>query len=539
MRLEGRLGKNLAALSRTNPSLAALVERSAPNPLLAFRQARTGAVVPVLRGSAGEQPFHSLVDPDREAERLVQSIGGSGYLVCLGLGGGSVAAAFLRQPYASGLLVIEKDPATLKALLANVALEPALSDWRVRVTTGLSEIRDIVRTSYLPAVSGSLASLAVRPWCAAESEFFQAAAEELRLAAEEVRADHRVQAAFGKRWFSNILLNLPAAALVPVNQVPRTWASGAVAHVTAAGPSLDETVSGLSARTEGSIIIATDTSLPALMRHGVQPQIVVSLDCQAYSYHHFLAGIPGTAAVFFDLASPPFLVRHVGARSRFFTSAHPFARFMAAAWRPFPLLDTTGGNVTHAAVSLAANLGISDIRLHGADFSYPRAKPYARGTYLYDYHRAREWRCKPLEGSLVSFVLGSPDLVPERSRSGIRYTTSVLQGYKVRLENLLNNRGPGRPGACDASPAQRPWQDFLRDYADSVRALSIPSDPLGLHFASLAPARREIWATLLPIAARFLRETQGAVSNAVCLDRSRQWALGSMDRLLGAEAQGL
>jgi 6-hydroxymethylpterin diphosphokinase MptE-like len=540
----GLIQRNLAALAKTSPSLAALIERSEPNPLLAFRRAKNGAVVPVLRGGSGEQPLHSLVDPDKEAERIVRSQGDIGYLVCLGLGGGSVASAFLRQPHASGLLVIEKDPATLKALLGNIALAPVLSDARVRVTTGLEEISGILRASYIPAVSGNLASLAVRPWCAAEHQFFDAAAQELRLAAEEARADHRVQAAFGKRWFANILLNLPAAERVPMRQVPEAWTRSGVAHVTAAGPSLEEALSMLSARKDGSIIIATDTSLPALMRNGVQPDIVMSLDCQVYSYHHFLGGLPRASALFFDLASPPFLVRHVGARSRFFTSAHPFARFISATWRPFPLLDTTGGNVTHAAVSLAGTLGISTVRLHGADFSYPDAKPYARGTYLYDYFLARQWRCMPLEASLASFVLGSAGLTAERSVSGIRYTTAVLQDYKARLKMLMGKipaktTGADHPDALVVTPARCPWSDFLRDYAEAVRALPAPSTPLGLHFAALMPSQRELWATLLPVAARLMRETQGTVSNTDCLEGSRQWALGSMERMLRPGAQGL
>ncbi|HTP58631.1 MAG TPA: hypothetical protein VMM82_06910, partial [Spirochaetia bacterium] len=247
--------KNLSALSTIDPGLAGSIERSAPNRLLSFQTARSGAKVPVLLTGAGEQPFHSLVDPGKEAVRLVESLGQIGYLVCLGLGAGSVAAAFLRLESASGILVIEKDPSTLKSLLENVDMASVLSDTRVRVTVGLGGIRTILRSTYTPAVSGDLASLGVRPWCAFEREFFDAAAAELREAAEEARADYNVQAAFGKRWFANMLANLPVLEKVPERQLPEPWKRTNLAHVTAAGPSLDRSLAALCARADSSVVI--------------------------------------------------------------------------------------------------------------------------------------------------------------------------------------------------------------------------------------------------------------------------------------------
>jgi hypothetical protein len=367
----------------------------------------------------------------------------------------------------------------------------------------------------------------------AEKEFFDAAAEEVRQAAEEIRADYGVQAVFGKRWFSNMLLNLPVAGKASMRRIP----VAALAHVTAAGPSLEEDLVELSRRADGSIIIATDTSLPALRKSGVQPEIVVSLDCQAYSYHHFLGGFPADGSLFFDLASPPSLVRQCAASSFFYTSAHPFARYVSANWKVFPIVDTTGGNVTHAAVSLAGALGIARVRVHGGDFSYPRAKPYARGTYLYDYFMERENRLAPLESRLTGFVLGSASLTVERVGSATRYSTPVLQDYKKRLQQLA--RQSLLPRTFDCFPAPRTWLDFLESYTEAIRQLPIPSTPQQRSFEALSSQQKELWATLLPVCACILRETQGTASPDSCLAMSRQWALGHAERMLLAPAHGL
>ncbi|MGO9410222.1 MAG: 6-hydroxymethylpterin diphosphokinase MptE-like protein [Spirochaetia bacterium] len=558
------LARNLAALSTIDPALSALIEKSAPNQSLAFRPAKSGAIVPVLRENAGDQPFHSLVDPAREAERLTKSLGETGYLVCLGLGGGYVPAAFLRQPSACAVLIVEKDVSTLKSLFANLPLSPVLSDSRVLLRAGAAELRSALLSSYVPAICGNLASLPVRPWCEAEHRFFDKAAEELRLAAEEAQADYGVQALFGKRWFTNMLLNLPSmarasgegalVALARGERAPSAWPQARVAHVTAAGPSLECSLEELAERSHESIIIATDTSLPALMKAGVPPEIVVSLDCQAYSYHHFLTGFPAATTFFFDLASPPFLVRRAGAQSRFFASAHPFARLASERVGHLPVVDTTGGNVTHAAVSLARALGVPEVRLHGADFSYPRAKPYARGTYLFEHFLERSQRSSPIESSLTSFVFACPGLTAEREAAGIRYSTPVLRDYRARLSKLIQRTAqpPGAanpPGAAQPSdaaqpdrfedaPAQRGWSEFLSDYGEALRALPDPAAPLGRYFYGLSAERKKLWATILPIAARIQRDAKGTENGAACLQESRQWALDRVDRMtsFGARA---
>ncbi len=521
------LTRNLAALSRSHAGLSALIERSTPSPVFSFPKARDGSTVPALQSGSRHRPLHSLVDPRREAARLLESIGDPGYLVCFGLGGGFHAQAFLQRQEAAGLLIVEKDASTLRSLMGSLDLSSVLADPRTRVTVDPAEIPAIVRSTYLPAIAGDLSSLPLRPWCRAQEEFFERAARGLSWAAEEVRADYAVQAHFGKRWFSNMIMNLPAAQETSAPPV-----RGRLAHVTAAGPTLEADIPELAGTGRESIVIATDTSLPALLRAGVRPHIVVSIDCQLHSYHHFLPGVPAATVQFFDLASPPFLVRQAGARCRFFTSAHPFSRFAGAAWRRFPMVDTTGGNVTHAAVSLARAMGIRDVRLHGADFSYPDGKPYARGTYLYDWFHGRQQRTLPLESSFASFVLGSPGLVKDRVAGGIRFSTGTLRDYKARLEKLMEATPADEAGPFEDAPARSTWKEFLARYAEQTRALPVPSAPLGRYFSGLRPEQRALWATLLPITARVLREGPDGADRARCLEESRQWALQRVNRVL-------
>ena len=345
---EGRFFEaNLAALSKRDPELERAVRASPPDPSITFMRAKNGSLVPAAIRAEGRAPMHSLYDPEREAQRLVESVKGSGCLVFLGLGAGFPVAAALEDPRVASVLILEKDIPTVRSLLQNLPLAGPLGDTRVRLVAGREAIRPGLFSAWQPALMGALQTVALRAWCEAQPAWCDSAVNELRLAIEQVRSDYGVQAHFGKRWFSNMLLNLETA-----ERPPARMPFGASAHVTAAGPSLELQIPHIISPGRRGMLIATDTSLPALLRWGAAPDAVISVDCQNHSYHHFLQGVPARTMMFLDLASPPFLAR-TARRLAFIASGHPFARYIDSRWRRFPRVDTSGGNVAHAAVSLA------------------------------------------------------------------------------------------------------------------------------------------------------------------------------------------
>jgi hypothetical protein len=435
-------------------------------------------------------------------------------------------------------------------LFQGASLSAVLKDRRVTLIAGAHAIRASILSTWQPALMGDLHAVPLRPWCERERAFFEAARVEVERAVDAVRDDFSVQAHFGKRWFSNIILNMAAAE--------RSVAPPAVskaAHVTAAGPSLDNQLEKLRAARAGGTLIASDTSLPALLRAGIRPDSVLSIDCQNHSYNHFLQGIPAETSLVLDLASPPFLALtapHVS----FVAGGHPFVRFLDSHWKRFQSIDTSGGNVTHAAVSLASLLGAATITLYGADFSYPAGKPYCRGTYLYDLFDARQGRCAPTESRMYSFLFRTPDVSRERTREGLRYATPVLLGYRERLRELMRAspsevipmEGAGlslsveketRPARDVRTPSEPQvsvrhvgWRDFLGEYAGEIEALGELSSNAGPSFTALPSARKKLWATLFPIAAQVVRESSKGISGEHSVNEARRWALARLRRVL-------
>ncbi len=558
------LADNLRGLAERDPALARRLVETRPRPDIVLLPSRAGLPVPAHRAGGRAVPFHSLVDPRSEGRRWSQACPGEGFCLALGLGGGYHLADLAARPDISRLLIVETDLPLLRSVLEGVDLRSLLGDSRTRLLAapGPAEVRRAVLDAWLPAVEGRLHVVPLRPALELDPAGYAALAEEARSLADAAADDYAVQARFGGRWFANTLRNLERAqgGDPPLPRAPR-------ALVTGAGPSLEEQVGELRRLRKGAILIATDTSLPAILGHDLIPDLVVSIDCQAASLHHFLQGLPRQTTLVLDLASPPPVAR-LGRRALFFASGHPFSRYLDGAWRRFLRLDTSGGNVSHAAVSLASLLGAGQIHLFGMDFSYPGGKSYARGTYLYAHFAARAQRLQPLEEHFYSFLMRSPALRREQGAAGLRYLTPQLSRYRQRLERLLGeipaevhpaagrglpirvpSRGPAQTGPAVAAPppaaglstAAPDWRRFLRAYRESLAALSAPQHPLGAWLDRLPPSERALWLTLLPSAAtlreRSARDPGRPCGGAGLLSRVREWAGAEIGEVLG-EGQG-
>lgn len=543
-----RLEENLSALAARQPALAALVLAAAPDPRLVSLSARNGMTVTGVRSAAGTVPLHSLYDPRQESSRLAESVRGAGCLVVCGLGAGFHIASLLEDTGVHAVIVIEKNAAVLRSLFGQVPLARLLGDPRVVLAAGLEGIREAILAAWQPALMGGMRTMSLRPWCEQEPAFFDAAVNEVQAAVEAVRADYGVQSHFGKRWLANILVNLARAdALLPA---PRR---GEAAAVTAAGPSLELQLPRLSAERDSVMLVATDTSLPTLLRSGIRPDAVLSIDCQNHGYRHFLQGIPAETSLFLDLASPPVLARR-SVPPVFVASAHPFVRYIDSHWRKLLTIDTSGGNVAHAAVSLARALGARRITVYGADFSYPDGKAYARGTYLYDYFWTEQSRISPTEARFFSFTFGSAQARREVHGGRVLYTTPVLLGYRERFMRLMESidadvvpvpgagldlpracaSSPSRP-AADADPRRLPadspsstWREFLSDYARKVERLP--------HVSAVSQEHeKQLWNTILPVAARVVKE--GTAPGPAALEEARRWSLERIRRVLQLTAE--
>ncbi|MDR0731043.1 MAG: DUF115 domain-containing protein [Treponema sp.] len=544
-----------------------------------FMEARNGDPVPALidgshatvqdkrAGQAVARPLHSLFDPRREGERLISTLEGEDFLIVFGLGGAYHVEAALERRETDQVIVVEFGLRGFAELLGLRDLRGLIADPRLRllVDPPPGALERLIPALYLPALGTAIRTLPLRPRVEADEGSFASAAAEIRGAIGRISADYSVQAHFGIRLFRNTLRNLLAAGTGEA-ALPRIRR----ALVCAAGPSLDSQIPRI-AETRGQkgapFLIATDTSLPALLSGALEPDAVISIDCQHIGYRHFIpprrSRIPPHIPLFLDLASPPSLAS-LAPRPVFCSAGHPLGAYIASRWRPFPRIDGSGGNVTHAAVSLAESLGAVEIELYGADFSYPLGRTYARGTYIFPYFEACQNRLEPLENFFSRFLYRSP--LEKKARGPAEgtwyYQTETLTRYRRSLEaaaelmeaRLLPAAGLGaaitartaaRRGPESRSNAEAPnaegrtdaprlsAREFLGRYRDRIRALppAAPGKPAGTYIAGLGNEGRQILATILPLAAA-LRRQEPERGGPEIIGRLKDYAAGAIDRVL-------
>jgi hypothetical protein len=337
------------------------------------------------------------------------------------------------------------------------------------------------------------------------------------------------------------------------------------AAICAAGPSLDDQIPQLIEQKEKRelFVICADTALGALLRLGLRPDAVVSIDCQHISYYHFMGIDCKNIPLFLVIASPPMLAEF-SALPFFFSGGHPLAAYVSQEWRPLPLLDTSGGNVTYACLSLAENLGAQRITVYGADFSYPSGRVYAKGTYIYPYFERWQERRSPLEALLSSFLYRTPFLPAENeshngSESVPVYETATLRSYRKRFEHkasLMNAQVMAAPGMGiplsihkeNSSPSSdrhgrifnlfapgkvlMDSHQFLERYRNDISALPFfgGSDDSSTWLRNLDTGQRRVFITLLPQAAA-LKHRLPDLSTGELIEEVKRFSVGEIERI--------
>jgi hypothetical protein len=227
-------------------------------------------------------------------------------------------------------------------------------------------------------------------------------------------------------------------------------------------------------------------------------------------------------------------------------------RYLSRNWRPLPELDTSGANVTYAAVSLAEKLGARTIELYGADFSYPMGLSYARGAYVYPWFEKDQNRLTPLEKKVSSLLFRSPLQKVYKDEENWYYETQTLNFYRTRLEEkslsleakLLHVNGMGPPlltetGAvpgktlrlfASGAPVMRAGE-FLSRYREAVASLPPFTKDISRYLQNLGEEEHVILTTLLPAAAA-IRRRKPMMEAAELLEADRLYSLGEIDKVL-------
>ncbi|MDR1618555.1 MAG: DUF115 domain-containing protein, partial [Treponema sp.] len=335
-----------------------------------IRDAASGDPTMIIRGIH----VHSNRDPRREGRRAAEGAAGEGPLVILGfgLGYGAEAAALLDPD--RPLIVVERHVTVLRRALECRDLSRFLAPGKiVFVPGGSGEAAGAALRLFEGRDPAERPALLKNRALTALNEGWYAAVEH-RVSVQASRDDVNTATLrrFGKRWVRNLAKNMTAIRDIPgisglaglaAAPAGRGPAASAAAEdppipvfLAAAGPGLDRAGPLLGEIAARCIVVAVDTSLRFILRHGVDPDFVLVVDPQFWNSRHLDRTDAAGVRLIAESAVYSPVLRHPFRETFLCGSLFPLGRFIEERVDPKGELGA-GGSVATTAWDFARMLG--------------------------------------------------------------------------------------------------------------------------------------------------------------------------------------
>ncbi len=354
---------------------------------------KSGKKLLALNINGRSYPLESTVDPERSAKRLAEKIRGNSFVVFVGAGSGYHIKVFSEK--SQDFAVVEAFESVRDAV---ISVFPELSSKFIRSDKIYEELKsrvDFFRHRTFEVI--------VHPQESRILPEMKSVADEVRREFDFLVNEFLTVVKHSKRWLINGINNVKVSRKVcDVSQISGLLNRRIPAVVVSAGPSLADFLTPLCAVQNSSFVLATDTSFPVLMKSGIVPDLVVSIDPQNLSVMHFAGFDIGKFAFVLDPLSPSELWRKAGLVFSY-TYDNPVVR---ALWNGVleTEIDVSSGSVSGVAVQVAEILQPSQIFIVGLDLSWGKTA-YPSGSFFNRWSLKKGNRLRTAENVFYSMSL--------------------------------------------------------------------------------------------------------------------------------------
>ncbi|MDA3833442.1 MAG: DUF115 domain-containing protein, partial [Spirochaetales bacterium] len=357
--------------------------------------------------------LHKQTNPEGEADDFLARIPEShtGFVAMLGMGLGYAPRGILeKRPLVQHLAVFDREPGIFLQALNHMDLSTLLSNKKLILGIG----RDInVSTTLAPAfrtlqLEGSnvfhhLASFDFDP------DVYQNLKEQLFSHLNSLNVGGTTTKVLGRDFFNNRFKHITTIHHDLLLEHLAGVFADVPAILVAGGPSLDQNIHLLKQAQNKALIIAVDTALPALLKNGVTPHFLTSIDPNNLTYEKFADVTPQAHDISLICSSwvNPKTPQNFPAKQTFWT----FTAKPMEAWLNRLLGGKlfTGGASTVAHLNLVATdiLGCDPIIFLGQDLAYPKTASHANGTVLQGNAPTDTLDASNTEGQVVRGIDGT------------------------------------------------------------------------------------------------------------------------------------
>lgn len=392
-----------------------------------------------------EKPMFSLYSPDKEVERICNSlnINQTSFIITTGFGCTNHIEKLLENKYVKKILIIEyfyddfqNNEIQFKKFTSN--------EYKNKIFFSTIEtLYEKLLDNYLPCLDGKIIFLPIRTWMDYNQKLSSHIYNNIDKGIKKITGDFSVQSHFGKIWLQNFCKNIYEMYKHPNNFIQSKLNSPKnPALVVAAGPSLDNYIDYIKIHQDKLTIIAVDTAYQILLKNDIISDFFVTVDAQLVSYEHSFK-INSKTIVVADLCCNNKIIRKAldnNCKILYFNNGHPLSCFTKSLLEKYdiciPNINSGNGTVTSAALDFGRYLRFMDLVLIGADFSYINGKAYAKGSYLEYKYLYEQNNLNTYENQFTSLMYRT-----ELKKIKNGHTTEVLSAYSEAVNNYikLNN----------------------------------------------------------------------------------------------------
>ena len=463
------LERNLAALRARNPDIVRAIRAAVPA-TLEWTRAADGSRVATYQGRA----LASRHAPRAEAATFADGIdyATKGTVIVMGFGLGYHLAEVCDRMGRNGIvIVLETDLGLLKAVLSEVDFSRELSLPVVILLDGTEQAGNYA--DRLIGLEGTLVQgIQLLEHPPSRSRLGEHPKECARIMTEIVRGARNTMATVLARSahtvgsiFRNARHYVGGETIAPLEGI----AKGRLGIVVSAGPSLRKNLHLLAQPgvRDRCLIVATQTVLKPLLKEGIRPHFVASLDWH-YISKRFYEGLTEQdvkdTTLILDPQANPVVAESFPGRVRVITAPHldavlgPVARDCGK----LPPCAT----VAHLCYQIARFLGCDPVALIGQDLGFTDGVYYARGTAIDE--------------------IWSPELNPFNTMENFEWTRIVRQrAHLVKLKDI-HGRSIFTDGQME-SYLQRFESFFLQDERNGLRTIDATEGGVKKHGTIVKP----------------------------------------------------
>ncbi len=427
--------KNISLLKKNHPTVwhVLTMDNKEPSPGIEMLFSETGKPNLLVKGIQNETILiHNRENPGSESEAFLSMVkkDSTGVVLVFGMGLGYLALELSKQrEKLQHILIFELNVEFFSLALTHMDLTPLLGDKRVILSIG--EVENVAEL--LKPLKRAFMLEDIHTHKLLTCFQFNPAYEDLSSAVFNLVSGYNIDGATqsinGQTFVENRLKHLTSMHHDNMLEELSGKFQGIPSLIVAAGPSLDKNIREVKRAVGKAVIISVDTALPALLKQGIVPDFVTSIDYNAPTYEKIADTASDKRIQGINLICTSWVAATVSKTYPARTIFWAFGENALEHWINTSLDGTmsTGGagTVAHLNFLSAKILGCDPVIFVGQDLAYSYSKEHASGVVFTG--------TEPMEKILEHAVW-----VKGVNESKVP-TTRSLHGYRIIFEQWIKN----------------------------------------------------------------------------------------------------